>query len=250
MGNSVGAEQGLRVSVVVPVKNESGNLAPLISEIEAAMAPLGFYEIIYVDDASTDETAKILADLQATRPHLRVITHDKSAGKSGALDTAIRAARAALIATLDGDGQNDPAFLPAMINALENAAPDVGLIQGERQRRRDTIFKRLQSRTANFIRRLVLSDVTSDTGCGIKVIRRDTYLRLPFFHALHRFTPALVRREGYAILIHPVADRPRLSGQSHYGFFDRLWVGIVDMAGVWWLIRRRGPRPEAMERQP
>ena len=250
MNTSVGAAHCLRVSVIVPVKNERGNLAPLIAEIDAAMAPIGPYEIIYVDDGSTDETPHMLADLQATRPHLRVITHDVSAGKTTALHSGITVARASLIATLDGDGQNDPAFLPAMILALEAAPPDVGLVQGERQRRRDTIFKRVQSRTANFIRRLVLSDITVDTGCGLKVIRRDVYLRLPLFHGLHRFIPALVRREGYAIIVHSVADRPRLSGQSHYGFFDRLWVGLLDMAGVWWLIRRRGPRPNATERRP
>ncbi|MBX9618715.1 MAG: glycosyltransferase family 2 protein [Hyphomicrobiales bacterium] len=250
MYNSVGAEQGLRVSVTVPVKNERDNLLPLITEIEAALAPVGAYEIIYVDDASDDGTSQILAELQVNRPHLRVIRHEFSAGKSGAVRTAVRAARAPLIATLDGDGQNNPAYLPAMIAALEASPADTGLVQGERQRRRDTLFKRVQSRIANAVRRLVLSDVTSDTGCGLTVVRRDVYLQLPYFQGLHRFVPALVRRDGYAILIHSVADRPRLSGQSHYGFFDRLWVGLFDMAGVWWLIRRRGPRPNATERRP
>lgn len=236
-----------RVSVVVPVNNERGNVGPLISEIEAAFAGFGAYEMIFVDDASDDGTGEILLGLMAAKPLLRLITHDVRSGKSRATLSAIRLARAPVIAMLDGDGQSDPSFLPPMIERLEAAGEATALIQGERQRRQDTMFKKIQSRLANHIRRAILNDKTRDTGCAIKVIRRDIYLQLPFFAGQHRFFPALVNREGYAILIHPVKDRPRLSGQSHYGFFNRFWVGIMDLIGVWWLIRRQGLLPKVTE---
>lgn len=227
------------LSVVVPVRNEAGNLAPLIADIETACAVLGSYEIVYVDDGSTDATAATLADLAATRPHLRIVRHAQSCGQSAAVRTGVRHARAAIVATLDGDGQNDPAFLPAMMTALTEGGAAAGLVQGQRVGRRDTGFKRWQSRTANKVRGWVLRDGTRDTGCGLKCFRREVYLALPYFDALHRFMPALVVREGYAVLHVDVRDRARLTGVSNYGFFDRLWVGILDLVGVWWLIRRR-----------
>ncbi|WP_349371357.1 glycosyltransferase family 2 protein [Salinarimonas sp.] len=234
------------LSVVVPVKNEAGNVLPLIAEIEAACAPLGSFEILYVDDGSDDATPQELAAAQATRPHLRVIRHETSCGQSAAVRSGARAARAPLIATIDGDGQNDPAFIPALVAALEAAGPACGLCAGQRTSRKGR-FKAFQSRVANGVRRRVLKDATRDTGCGLKVVRRDVYLILPYFDALHRFMPALVTREGYSVVHVDVKDRPRLAGASKYGMFDRLWVGILDLAGVWWLIRRRRRVAQARE---
>lgn len=238
-----------KLSVVVPVRNEAGNVAPLIAEIEAACSPHGPFEIIYVDDGSSDGTAAELARLQPTKPFLRVLRHAVSCGQSAAVRTGVRAARGAIVATLDGDGQNDPAFIPAMVEALEKAGPLAGLAQGQRVGRKATGFKRFQSRVANSVRSSILKDGTRDTGCGLKIFRREVYLALPYFDALHRFMPALTRREGFSVVMVDVVDRPRLTGQSNYGFFDRLWVGILDLAGVWWLIRRRKRVPELVERQ-
>ena len=151
--------------------------------------------------------------------------------------------------TLDGDGQNDPAFLPALLEALSAGAPRIGLIAGQRVARKAGGFKKLQSRIANGVRGAILKDGTRDTGCGLKAFRREVFLMLPYFDGLHRFLPALVRREGYEIAYVDVIDRPRHSGVSNYGFFDRLWIGIMDLAGVWWLIRRKKPTPVATEVQ-
>ncbi|MBN9437574.1 glycosyltransferase family 2 protein [Bosea sp. (in: a-proteobacteria)] len=233
-----------RLSIVVPVRNEEGNIAPLLRDIEAACAQTGLFEVIYVDDGSSDGTAGVLAGLAATRPWLRVVGHAQSCGQSAAVRSGVRAARAAIVATLDGDGQNDPSFLPAMLAQLEAAGPGVGLIQGQRVGRKDTGFKRFQSRVANKVRGAVLKDATRDTGCGLKCFRREAYLALPYFDALHRFMPALIVREGYAVAHHDVRDRQRISGVSNYGFFDRLWVGMLDLMGVWWLIRRRRRVPQ------
>ncbi|MGL4810372.1 MAG: glycosyltransferase family 2 protein, partial [Beijerinckiaceae bacterium] len=200
-----------------------------------------------VNDGSTDRTPQVLAELAAVKPHLRVVTHRESCGQSAAVRSGVRAARGALIATMDGDGQNDPAFLPTMVAAIEQGGAGAGLVQGQRLGRKDTGFKKFQSRVANGVRSRVLKDGTRDTGCGLKLFRREAYLALPYFDALHRFMPALMRREGYDVLMVDVKDRPRLSGVSNYGFFDRLWVGILDLSGVWWLIRRRKRVPQIME---
>jgi dolichol-phosphate mannosyltransferase len=231
------------VAIVVPVRNEAGNIAPLIDEIAAALAGMDF-EIVYVDDGSTDATSAELAALMRARPYLRTIRHALSCGQSAAVRTGVRSARAPLVATLDGDGQNDPAFLPAMIAALTDG---VGLVAGQRVGRKATGFKKLQSRIANGVRGAILKDGTRDSGCGLKAFRRDAFLALPYFDGLHRFLPALVRRDGFQVAYVDVIDRDRRVGTSNYGMWDRLWVGILDLAGVWWLVCRRKRVPQATE---
>lgn len=234
------------VSVIVPVRNEEGNIAPLVGEIASALAGRSF-EVIYVNDGSTDGTGAELARLKAQHPWLRQIKHATSCGQSAALRTGIAAARAPVIVTLDGDGQNDPGFLPKLVDALAAGAPRVGLIAGQRVGRKASGFKKFQSRVANAVRGAVLRDGTRDTGCGLKAFPRELGLALPYFDGLHRFLPALVRREGRDIGYIDVIDRPRHSGTSNYGFWDRLWIGILDLAGVWWLIRRKKRVPEISE---
>jgi prepilin-type processing-associated H-X9-DG protein len=234
------------VCVVVPVRNEAGNIAPLVAEIAASLDKHASFEVIYVNDGSSDRTESELTLLMASRPWLRQITHESSCGQSAAVRSGVRHARAPIIVTLDGDGQNDPAFIPAALAALEKGAPRVGLVAGQRVGRRASAFKKMQSRIANAARSSLLRDGTRDTGCGLKAFRRDLFLSLPYFDGLHRFLPALVRREGYDIAYIDVVDRPRHSGRSNYGMWDRLWVGILDLFGVWWLIRRRR-LPRAVE---
>jgi dolichol-phosphate mannosyltransferase len=223
----------------VPMRNEAENAGPLIEEIESACATLVPFELICIDDGSSDGTGARLVELCASRPDLRVLRHVESCGQSAAVRTGVRAARAPIVATLDGDGQNDPAFVPMLVEALEAGGPATGLVAGQRVGRKDTGFKKLQSRVANAVRGRILQDGTRDTGCGLKAFRREVFLALPYFDGLHRFLPALVRREGYQVHLVDVVDRPRRAGRSNYGLFDRLWVGILDLAGVWWLIRRR-----------
>jgi dolichol-phosphate mannosyltransferase len=235
------------VSVVVPVRNEAGNVGPLVNEIARALEGHWAFEVVYVNDGSTDGTESELKRLMALHPWLRRVRHAQSCGQSAAVRTGVTAARGALVATIDGDGQNDPAFIPAMLRALEAGAPRVALIAGQRVGRKASGFKKFQSRIANAVRGAVLRDGTRDTGCGLKAFRRDVFLRLPYFDGLHRFLPALVKREGFAIGYVDVVDRPRGSGVSNYGMWDRLWVGILDLAGVWWLIRRKKRVPEVSE---
>jgi glycosyltransferase involved in cell wall biosynthesis len=238
---------GPAVSIVVPVRNEADNVGPLIAEIEAALGRRWSYEIIFVNDGSTDATGETLLSLMTERKTLRQLRHASSCGQSAAVRSGVRAARAPLVATLDGDGQNDPAFLPDLIAAVEKGEGRIGLAAGQRVGRKDTGFKRLQSRIANGIRGSVLRDGTRDTGCGLKAFLRDAFLALPYFDGLHRFLPALMRREGYDIAYVDVIDRPRRAGVSNYGLFDRLWVGIMDLMGVWWLIRRKRSNPVVAE---
>jgi dolichol-phosphate mannosyltransferase len=233
------------VSVVIPVKNEAGNIAPLVAEIENALAGTAF-EIIYVNDGSSDGTATELTSLKASRPWLRQIKHTVSCGQSSAVRTGVMHARAPLVATLDGDGQNNPAFVPKLLAVLADN-PRIGLVAGQRIGRKDTGFKKFQSRLANGVRSTVLRDGTRDTGCGLKAFRRDLFLSLPYFDGLHRFLPALVKREGYEIGYVDVLDRQRGHGVSNYGLWDRLWVGILDLFGVWWLVRRKKRVPDATE---
>ena len=241
------SEPDVAVSIVVPVRNEADNVLPLIEEMVAALDGRWAYEIIYVDDGSTDATAERLSSAMAKHRNLRQLRHAVSSGQSAAVRSGVRAARGNIVATLDGDGQNNPAFLPELISAIEKGGERIGLVAGQRIGRKDTGFKKLQSRAANAIRGTILHDGTRDTGCGLKAFRRDVFLMMPYFDGLHRFLPALMRREGFDIAYVDVIDRPRHSGVSNYGFFDRLWVGIMDLAGVWWLIRRKKPTPVVTE---
>jgi dolichol-phosphate mannosyltransferase len=234
------------VSVVVPVRNEADNLRPLTDEIAAALNGRWSFELIYVNDGSADGTEAALNALKAERPWLRQIKHESSCGQSAAVRSGVKAARAPIVATLDGDGQNDPSFIPALLDAFAQR-DGIGLVAGQRVGRRDTGFKKFQSRIANGVRAAILRDGTRDTGCGLKVFRRDAFLALPYFDGLHRFLPALFRRDGYAIGYVDVIDRPRRHGTSNYGMWDRLWVGILDLAGVWWLLRRRKRVPQVSE---
>ncbi len=237
------------LSVVVPVHNEAGNIEPLISEIDAALAGRVDFEIVYIDDGSGDGSATELAGLRTGHARLRVLRHRSRSGQSAALWTGVAAARADWIATLDGDGQNDPADIPALLEARDGrGTPELWMIAGVRRKRRDGTLKRLSSWIANRVRRRVLRDATTDTGCGLKLFRRDAYLALPFFDHMHRFLPALIRRAGGAVIEVPVNHRPRATGVSHYGTWDRAWVGLVDMLGVAWLQRRmKSPVVEEMD---
>jgi dolichol-phosphate mannosyltransferase len=236
------------LSVVVPVCNEAENVGPLAREIAAALAGRPF-EILFVDDGSTDETANaVRAAREAGIPEIRLLRHSFRSGQSAAVTTGVRNARAEWIATLDGDGQNDPADIPALWTAKrEPANAAVRLFQGNRVTRRDTPYRRLQSRIANGVRGSLLGDGTPDTGCGIKLMHRETYLSLPYFDHMHRFLPALFQRAGARVISIPVRHRPRSRGQSKYGMFDRLWVGIVDIFGVMWLRRRFKPGLQTRE---
>jgi dolichol-phosphate mannosyltransferase len=235
------------VSVVVPVRNEAGNIALLVAEIAKALEGQWSFEVVYVDDGSTDGTEAELKRLMTQHAWLRRVRHRQSCGQSAAVRTGVAAARAPIVATLDGDGQNDPAFIPALVRVLEAGNPRVGLVAGQRVGRKSGEFKKLQSRIANAVRGAVLRDGTRDTGCGLKAFRRAVFLGLPYFDGLHRFLPALIRREGLDIGYVDVVDRPRAHGVSNYGMWDRLWIGILDLAGVWWLIRRKKRIPEISE---
>src|SRR5579863_3268537 len=228
------------LSVVIPVRNEAGNIAPLVAEITAALDGCVRYEIIYVDDGSTDATAAEIGRLQAGAAQLRLLRHVKSCGQSAAIRSAVKAARGRWIATLDGDGQNDPADIPALWRIAEGSPPAPPLlVAGHRMRRPDSWSKRQASRLANAVRRRLLHDDTPDTGCGLKLFPRALFLDLPYFDHMHRFLPALVLREGGVVRSLPVNHRPRERGVSKYGVFDRLWVGISDLFGVMWLCRRK-----------
>lgn len=243
----------MKMSVVIPVCNEADNVGPLAREIHAALQQHQPFEIIFVDDGSTDETVQ---RLEATRregvPELRLLRHATRSGQSTAVLTGVRAARADWIATLDGDGQNDPADIPALIAAAEQAhaagRTHLKLVMGNRRAsRRDTWLRKVSSRVANGVRARMLRDGTPDTGCGIKLMHRATFLQLPHFNHMHRFLPALYQRAGSEVISVPVSHRPRTRGQSKYGLHNRLWVGIVDLFGVRWLIRRAPPLVKVSE---
>jgi dolichol-phosphate mannosyltransferase len=229
-------------SVVVPVCNEAENVEPLVREIHAAMSTRS-YEMIFIDDGSTDDTAVILRRLKNEFPALRVLRHSFRSGQSAAVASGVRAARAPWIATLDGDGQNDPADIPRLIAERDSAnGRGVLLFMGNRKAsRKDTAFRKLQSAIANGVRSGLLGDGTPDTGCGIKLFSREQFLELPRFDHMHRFLPALFQRHGARVVSVPVSHRARTRGTSKYGMLNRLWVGIVDIIGVMWLRRRYKP---------
>lgn len=228
-------------SVVITVYNEEDNIDPVIEELYPAMARLGQpFEVVYCDDASSDRTRERLAAAQRRHANLRVVRHRDNWGKSVALWSAVDAARGEWLVMLDGDGQNDPADIPRLIEARGDPArrPELAMVAGIRRGRQDTWLKRLSSRIANAVRSRVLRDQTPDTGCGLKLCRRAAFLKLPRFDHNHRFLPALIRRDGGEVAFVEVSDRPRLSGRSKYGLRNRLATGIVDLAGVYWLMRR------------
>ena len=239
------------LAVIVPVKNEADNILPLVAEIDAALSGKHVFEIIYVDDGSDDITPARLREARAKYPTLRVLRHRKSCGQSAAVATGVKAARAPIIATLDGDGQNDPADVPALVRRLLDEAPERRsylLVAGHRQKRRDTEIRRLSSRIANKVRASMLKDDTPDTGCGLKVFTREAFLDMPRFDHMHRFLPALMIRRGGKVVSVAVNHRPRERGVSKYGVWNRLWVGIVDIFGVMWLQHRANlPQIESQE---
>ncbi|MGL4238469.1 glycosyltransferase family 2 protein [Tabrizicola sp.] len=253
----VAASNLQRLSVVVPLRNEEEAVSPLVEGIVSVLGHLAF-EILLVDDGSTDRTQEICLALAAKDRRIRVLTHPIAAGQSAALHSGVRAAFAPIVATLDGDGQNPPENLPRLIAPLmaPDASPACGLVAGQRVGRKDSLSKRLASRFANWLRALVLRDGTRDTGCGLKAFRRDAYLALPYFNHMHRYLPALFARDGWQVQLVDVTHAPRRSGRSKYGNLDRALAGIVDLAGVAWLIRRRKKiqavtvSPEAMAVSP
>jgi dolichol-phosphate mannosyltransferase len=229
----------VELSVVVPVCNEAENVEPLAREIDAALNARS-YEMIFVDDGSTDDTVAILLKLKSALPALRVLRHSFRSGQSAAVASGVRVARAPWVATLDGDGQNDPADIPKLIAVRDSRdGRGVELFMGNRTAsRKDTAYRRLQSRIANGVRSGLLGDGTPDTGCGIKLFSRNVFMDLPRFDHMHRFLPALFQRHGARVVSVPVSHRQRLRGTSKYGMLNRLWVGIIDIVGVMWLRRR------------
>lgn len=228
----------LPLSVVVPVYNEAGNVRPLVNEICSALRGVIEFEIVYVDDCSTDDTLDALRAIKRQVPELRVVRHRVNSGQSTAIRSGVKAALGAWIATLDGDGQNDPADIPKLLAQRDAAASDVKMLAGWRVDRKDTGSKRWASKIANAIRARALRDATPDTGCGTKLFERRAFLELPFFDHMHRYLPALMQRAGWKTVSVPVNNRPRVSGTSKYNNLQRALVGLTDLRGVAWLIRR------------
>ncbi len=238
---SAAADTGpVAVSVVVPMLNEADNAVPLVAEIAQALAGRSDAEIVCVDDGSSDGTADQVKAAMRTTPGLRLVRHARRAGQSAAIVSGVHFARGAIVVTLDGDGQNDPADIPRLLDAwLAESERERLMIVGWRARRRDSAIKRLSSRIANAVRARVLGDATPDTGCGLKVFSRAAFLALPAFNHMHRFLPALMLRAGGRVRSVQVNHRPRRRGRSNYGTWDRLAAGLVDLVGVAWLGRRR-----------
>ena len=233
------------ISVVVPVFDEEEAAPRLAREIASAFEGMA-YEMVFVDDASRDATRDVLTSLKAELPALRVIAHGRNAGQSRAIRTGVLAARGAVIVTLDGDGQNDPADGPRLAAALAAGPARLALVGGERVKRQDSAAKRIASRLGNGVRKRLLKDAANDTGCGLKAFRRDAFLRLPYFDHIHRYLPALMLREGYEVAFQPVNHRHRQTGASKYTNLGRLWASISDLLGVAWL-QRRSRSPQGVE---
>ncbi|MFA7276897.1 MAG: glycosyltransferase family 2 protein [Pseudobdellovibrionaceae bacterium] len=235
----------LNISVVIPVMNEAENIAVLVAEIETASARVPITEIVLVNDGSTDDTAPIIRGLIASNPKITLVSHTVRSGQSAALRTGIRVARNPVVVTMDGDGQNDPADIVQLYEAFcTSPAASMLLVAGQRAKRQDSLLKKFTSRTGNFIRRSLLKDGVRDTGCSLKMFRRDDYLALPYFNHMHRFLPALFAREYGTILLRDVGHRHRTRGVSKYGFWDRLWAGIFDLTGVLWLKTRAASKTD------
>lgn len=235
------------ITVIVPVHNEAANIAPLLAKIADAAKTAPVTEIIYVDDASTDETPAALAAACAAHPLLRVIRHGERCGQSAALWTGIAAAKNPLVATLDGDGQNDPGDVAKLYTQYRAAGEGRVMVAGQREKRHDNLVRRLSSRVANKVRSAMLRDGVRDTGCSLKLFRREDFLQLPRMNHLHRFLPALMQREGVRVVLCDVGHFPRAHGVSKYGTWDRLWVGIADLWGVRWLQSRAFRQVEIAE---
>ena len=232
----------LALSAVIPVHNEQGNVETLAREIDAVSGRCAIQEIIFVDDCSSDQTLETLLGLRPEISGLRVLHHDNQCGQSAAILSGIKAASTDWVVTLDGDGQNDPADIPKLVSALAACEiANVKIVNGNRNRknnRKDSTVKKLSSRVANAVRSWMLNDNVPDSGCGLKLMHRETYLSLPYFKNLHRFTPALFKRAGSEVLSVAVNHRHRASGRSHYGLSNRLWIGIIDLLGVSWLMKK------------
>ena len=233
------------ISVVVPVKDEAGNVGPLAREIAAALTGEP-HEILFVDDGSSDGTPQALAALKADLPQLRVLRHGRNLGQSRGIRTGVQAARGEIIVTLDGDGQNDPADIPTLLSKL-TAEPELAMVSGVRVKRQDSASRRLASRLGNGFRSALLGDGATDTGCGLKVFRRQAFLDLPYFDHLHRFLIAMIQREGGKVAYVAVNHRPRLTGASKYTNFGRLLVSVQDLLGVRWLQRRHRGKADIRE---
>jgi glycosyltransferase involved in cell wall biosynthesis len=239
-----------KISVVIPCRNEEKNLAFLLDEIEAALAGRDF-EMIVVDDGSTDGTrGMVMSRLRPGGAALRLVAHDRSAGQSAAVRSGVFAARGEIVATIDGDGQNDPAYIPKLLDGLLAAGPKAGIAAGQRLKRTDSKLKQVSSRLANHLREAILHDGTRDSGCGLKAVPTLLFRQLPYFDGWHRYLPALVLREGYSVVHVDVVDRPRRHGKSNYGILDRGLRGVLDLVGVWWLRRRRRVVPAIEEVRP
>jgi len=230
----------LGLSVVIPMYNEAENVGPLLEEIQQAMQDWITFELVVVDDGSTDDTYKHLCEFQSTMPQLKILRHRCNYGQSAGIVTGVRSASSDWIATLDGDGQNNPSDIQLLYSALKNALENYSnvLVIGNRKKRQDNWLRRLSSRVAYIMRRCLLRDDCPDAGCGLKLFSKETFLTLPHFNHCHRFLPTLFKRAGGHIIDVPVSHRPRTHGQSKYGIKNRLWVGIVDLIGVMWLMRR------------
>ena len=235
------------LTVVIPCRNEARNLSFRLREVASAMADRS-YEIIVVDDGSSDDTARVIRECALKGGiRLRHVRHDRSAGQSAAVRSGVFAASGQLVLTMDGDGQNDPTYLPRLADMLIAAGPQIGIVAGQRLKRTDTKLKQLASKFANGLRQAMLKDDTRDSGCGLKAVRTEIFRALPYFDGWHRYLPALVLREGFGVLHMDVVDRPRRHGKSNYGILDRGLRGILDLFGVWWLRRRRKVVPAVTE---